>query len=49
LTFPEPRKMLENIKSQRRKLVTIIDPHLKKDVDYFLYKLAEKEGALVKH
>ena len=43
-TFPEAKKMLETLEKEGRKLVTIIDPHIKKDDDYFVYKdlLAKK-------
>lgn len=34
--FPEPRKMLDKLIEDGRKLVTIIDPHIKYEPDYFL-------------
>lgn len=30
--------MLDSLVSEGRKLVTIIDPHIKKDEEYFVYK-----------
>ena len=36
-TFPEAKKMLETLVEQGRKLITIIDPHVKKDDGYFLF------------
>jgi alpha 1,3-glucosidase len=37
-------KMLHNLVEDGRNLVTIIDPHVKKDDDYFMYKaLLEKQ------
>lgn len=37
-TFPQAIKMLERIVDEGRKLVLIIDPHIKQDEDYFLYR-----------
>ena len=37
-TFPKAKEMLEELVKEGRKLVTIIDPHIKKDEEYFLYK-----------
>ena len=45
--FKEPRKMLENVVGHERRLVTIIDPHVKFDEDFFLYKQATERGVLV--
>ena len=39
--------MLENIVNSDRKLVTIIDPHVRKDEEYFVYKEASKLGIFV--
>ena len=36
--FQTPRKMLSEIVESQRRLVTIIDPHVKFDEDYFVYK-----------
>ena len=36
-TFPEAKKLLEELKKEGRKLITIIDPHIKKDETYFVY------------
>jgi len=35
--FPNPREMLDKIVADERRLVTIIDPHVKADEAYFLY------------
>jgi alpha 1,3-glucosidase len=35
--FPTPRAMLDTLISHHRKLVTIIDPHVKQDEEYFVY------------
>jgi len=37
-TFPKAKEMLAEFVKEGRKLVTIIDPHIKKDEEYFLYK-----------
>ncbi|TNV84184.1 hypothetical protein FGO68_gene8692 [Halteria grandinella] len=43
-TFGMAAKMLDKLVQDGRKLVTIIDPHIKKDEDYFVYKeLMEKK------
>ncbi|KAG0377053.1 hypothetical protein BGX24_006795 [Mortierella sp. AD032] len=39
--FPNPTEMQESLDSKGRKMVTIIDPHIKKDGDYHV----SKEGA----
>lgn len=41
-TFPEARKMLEKLRRDGRKLVTIIDPHSKVDESYWIYKEAKE-------
>ena len=46
--FPSPHDMLSLIKKQKRRLVTIVDPHVKVDESYFLYKIAKERGLLVK-
>jgi len=40
--------MLEAVTSQNRRLVTIIDPHVKEDPEFFLYKEASQRGVLVR-
>ena len=39
--FPHAKKMLQKLKDDGRKLVTIIDPHTKVDEDYWIYKDAK--------
>ena len=34
--FPNPRELLNKIVEEGRKLITIIDPHIKMDQDYFV-------------
>lgn len=42
--FKTPKKLLQKLKQKNRQLVTIVDPHIKKDETYGIYKdLARKE------
>ena len=36
--FPTPRRMIEDVASRGRKMVTIVDPHVKKDDGYPIFK-----------
>lgn len=36
--FPTPRRMIEDVASVGRKMVTIVDPHVKRDDNYALHK-----------
>lgn len=47
-TFPKPERMLEGLDAEGRKLVIIIDPHLARNDDYFLYKEARTKDVFVK-
>jgi alpha 1,3-glucosidase len=40
--------MLNNLKADKRKLVTIIDPHTKIDEDYWIYKNSKEMNLAVK-
>eukprot|EP01121_Diplochlamys_sp_Union-15-3_P010462 TRINITY_DN2937_c0_g2_i5.p1 TRINITY_DN2937_c0_g2~~TRINITY_DN2937_c0_g2_i5.p1 ORF type:complete len:647 (-),score=113.04 TRINITY_DN2937_c0_g2_i5:37-1704(-) len=46
--FPTPEKMQENIASKGRKMVTIVDPHIKRDSGYTVYKEAQDHGYYIK-
>ncbi|CAG8548749.1 3175_t:CDS:10 [Ambispora leptoticha] len=46
--FPDPKKMQNSLSVKGRKLVTIIDPHLKRDDGYYIYKESKELGILVK-
>jgi alpha-glucosidase (family GH31 glycosyl hydrolase) len=39
--------MLAEIVAAERRLVTIVDPHVKFDEEYFVYKSAKARGILV--
>lgn len=45
--FPDPVRMQNKIASKRRKMVTIIDPHIKRDENYPIYKQAKNEEFFV--
>ena len=47
--FPNPLEMVKNLTSKGRKLVVIIDPHIKRDPGYFLHNDATNNGYYVKH
>lgn len=46
--FPNPTEMLATLGKSKRKLVTIVDPHMKKTESYGLYVEMERQGYLVK-
>ena len=39
--------MQEGLAAHGRKLVTIVDPHIKKDTNYYIYKEAQDKGLYV--
>ncbi|KIY46198.1 glycoside hydrolase family 31 protein [Fistulina hepatica ATCC 64428] len=47
-TFPDPVDMVNDLSAYGRKLVAIIDPHLKRTDDFPVYKEAQEKGVLVK-
>ncbi|KLO09715.1 glycoside hydrolase family 31 protein [Schizopora paradoxa] len=46
--FPDPVDMTQDVEKIARKMVVIIDPHLKRTQDYPVYKEASELGILVK-
>ncbi|KAF0403443.1 glycosyl hydrolases family 31-domain-containing protein [Gigaspora margarita] len=46
--FPDPEKMQKDLMNKGRKMVTIIDPHIKRDEDYYVYKEASDLDLFVK-
>ena len=46
--FPNPTKMLDHLWSQGRNMVTIIDPHIKRDDQYYIHKEATAKGLYIK-
>ncbi|KAH0514571.1 Neutral alpha-glucosidase C [Microtus ochrogaster] len=47
--FANPKRMQELLRSKRRKLVVISDPHIKVDPDYSVYAKAKEQGFFVKN
>lgn len=46
--FPDPIKMQDEVTGKGRKMVTIIDPHVKRDDGYPMHKEAQQKGLYVK-
>lgn len=46
--FPNPIEMIHNLTAKGRKLIVIIDPHIKRDSNYFVHNDATKLGYYVK-
>ncbi|XP_006831953.1 PREDICTED: neutral alpha-glucosidase C [Chrysochloris asiatica] len=46
--FPKPKRMQELLRSKKRKLVVISDPHIKVDPKYSLYAKAKEQGFFVR-
>lgn len=46
--FPTPVDMINNVAYYGRKMVTIVDPHIKRDDDYPVHKDATEQGVYVK-
>eukprot|EP00892_Ulva_mutabilis_P002788 jgi/Ulvmu1/1250/UM109_0048.1 len=47
--FPTPQKMLQGVAEKGRKMVTIVDPHVKRDNGYQLHSLATKKRYYVRN
>lgn len=47
-TFPNPIEMQNKLGSTGRRMVTIIDPHIKRDNQYYIHKEATSRGLYVK-
>ena len=46
--FPEPLKMVGNLTDKGRKLVTIVDPHMKRDSSFFFHNHCEENDFYIK-
>jgi len=46
--FPDPVAMQEKLAATGRKMVTIVDPHIKRDAGYRVHRIAEEKGLYVK-
>lgn len=47
--FSHPEEMIKNVSASGRKMVTIIDPHIKRDEDFALHRLARERGFYIKN
>lgn len=47
--FPDPTALQEHIAARGRKMVTIIDPHVKRDKNYILHELGTSKDLYVKN
>ena len=47
--FSHPEEMIRNISAKGRKMVTIIDPHIKRDEDFTLHKTGREQGYYIKN
>lgn len=46
--FPNPVEMQKNLSDLGRKMVTIVDPHIKRDDGYYIHKEATDKGLYIK-
>lgn len=46
--FPNPKEMQNKLSSKGRHMVTIVDPHIKRDDSYYIHKEAKEKGYYVK-
>lgn len=46
--FPNPEEMQNKLASKGRHMVTIVDPHIKRDDSYYIHKEATEKGLYVK-
>ena len=47
--FPTPLEMQRNVSAKGRRMVTIVDPHIKRDSGYSIHKEAEQQGLYIKN
>ncbi|KAH7566935.1 hypothetical protein ACOSP7_023641 [Xanthoceras sorbifolium] len=48
ILFPNPEEMQKKLAAKGRHMVTIVDPHIKRDESFFLHKEATQKGYYVK-
>jgi mannosyl-oligosaccharide alpha-1,3-glucosidase len=46
--FPNPLEMQDKLATQGRRMVTIVDPHMKRDTQYYIHKEATAKGLYIK-
>ena len=49
LKFPNPKEMQKTLSDKGRRMVTIVDPHIKRDDTYYVSKKAKELGLFVKN
>lgn len=49
VTFDDPEKLTKILNAKGRRLITIIDPHLKKDSNYPVFNEAQENNYMVKN
>jgi mannosyl-oligosaccharide alpha-1,3-glucosidase len=47
--FPNPKTMQDNIAAKKRKMVTIVDPHIKRQSGYYVHEESKSKGLYVKN
>ena len=47
--FPNPLEMQKNVSAHGRRMVTIVDPHIKRDGGYSIHREAEQKGLYIKN
>jgi len=47
--FPTPSNMIDNVAKRKRKMVTIVDPHIKREPGYFVHDEAQAAGHYIKN
>lgn len=48
-TFGDAKSLVSNLTSKGRRLITIIDPHIKKDSGYHIYQEGTQNGYFIKN
>lgn len=49
IAFSDPKTLISNLTSKGRRLITIIDPHIKRDSNYPVYNEALEKGYFIKN
>lgn len=48
MLFPNPEEMQKKLSAKGRRMVTIVDPHIKRDDSYYIHKEASEKGYYVR-
>ncbi|XP_013407547.1 LOW QUALITY PROTEIN: neutral alpha-glucosidase C-like [Lingula anatina] len=46
--FPDPKALINDLARKGHKVVTIVDPHIKKDPDYYIFREGTEKGYFIK-